>query len=118
VRFADGWHGLLGGSPGARREPPTVNNFRKRIAHLHEIAEKAQRDPATITLSVKANCSIGPDDPDGRPLRGPVTKIVDDIKQLESLGLELVVLAINLSPEPGSLDIIDQIAEEIVPQLA
>jgi probable F420-dependent oxidoreductase len=118
VRFADGWHGLLGGSPGARREPPTLENFRKRIAHLHEIAEAAKRDPASITLSVKANCSIAPQDPDGRPLRGSVSKIVDDIKQLEGFGLELIVLAINLSPEPGSLDLIDQIGEEILPQVA
>ena len=118
VRLADGWHGLLGGSPGARREPPTLDNFGKRIAHLRETAEAARRDPATITLSVKANCSIGPDDPDGRPLRGSVSKIVDDIGHLERLGLELVVLAINLSPEPGSLELIDQIGEEILPRLA
>jgi probable F420-dependent oxidoreductase len=118
VRFADGWHGLLGGSPGARREPPTLDNFRKRIAHLCEIAEAAKRDPATITLSVKANCSIGPDDPEGRPLRGSVSKIVDDIRELERFGLELVVLAVNLSAEPGSLDVIDQIGQEILPQLA
>ena len=118
VRFADGWHGLLGGSPGARREPPTLDNFRKRIAHLRDVAEAAQRDPATITLSVKANCSIGPDDLEGRPLRGSVSKIVDDLKQLEDFGLELVVLAINLSPEPGSLDTIDQIGAEILPQVA
>ncbi|MBV9578385.1 MAG: TIGR03619 family F420-dependent LLM class oxidoreductase [Chloroflexi bacterium] len=117
VRLADGWHGLLGGSPGARREPPTLDNFHKRIARLHEMAEAAGRDPATITLSVKANCTIGPDDPEGRPLRGSIGKIVDDIKQLEGFGLELVVLAINLTAEPGSLEVVDQIGEEILPRV-
>jgi hypothetical protein len=118
VRLADGWHGLLSGSPGARREQPSLANFGRRIAHLRQIAEAAGRDPDSIALSVKASCAIGPDDPDGRPLHGSVSKIVDDLKEMEQLGLQLVVLSINLSPEPVSLDVIDQIGEDIVPQLA
>jgi probable F420-dependent oxidoreductase len=117
VRLADGWHGLLGGSPGARREAPTIANFRQRIQRLHSIAEAADRDPATITLSVKATCAIGEVDPGGRPLIGPVSKIVDDLKQLEALGLEVVVLNINLFDTPTSLDVIDQIGEEVLPQI-
>lgn len=117
VRLADGWHGLLGGSPGARREPPTIANFRARVERLHQLSDAAGRDPATIALSLKATCAIGPDDPEGRPLRGPVSKVVDDIKQLEALGVQLIVLSINLFPEPTSLDVIDQLGEEVLPRL-
>ena len=45
ARFADGWHGLLGGSPGARREEPTIAHFAARIQRLHQIAETEGRDP-------------------------------------------------------------------------
>jgi probable F420-dependent oxidoreductase len=31
ARFADGWHGLPGGSPGARREEPTIAHFARRV---------------------------------------------------------------------------------------
>jgi probable F420-dependent oxidoreductase len=115
VRLADGWHGLLGGSPGARREEPTLDNFAARIRRLHQIAESAQRDPASIALSVKATCRIGPDE--SRPLCGSVGKVVDDIKHMEELGLELVVLSPNLLPQETSLDVVDQIASDIMPRL-
>jgi probable F420-dependent oxidoreductase len=115
VRHADGWHGLLGGSPGARREEPTLDNFGRRIMRLHHIAEAAGRDPATITVSVKATCALGADD--ARPFCGPVDKVVDDLGRAEELGLALVVLAPNLAPQATSLDVIDRIAAEILPRV-
>jgi probable F420-dependent oxidoreductase len=115
ARFADGWHGLPGGSPGARREEPTIAHFARRVQRLHQIAEAEGRDPATITLSIKASCHIGADDP--RPFHGSADKIVDSVKQLEGLGLALVVLAPNLLPEPTSLDIVDQIASDVMARL-
>ena len=39
----------------------------------------------------------------GRPLCGTTSRIVGDIKQLENFGVEPVVLAINLSAQPGNL---------------
>jgi alkanesulfonate monooxygenase SsuD/methylene tetrahydromethanopterin reductase-like flavin-dependent oxidoreductase (luciferase family) len=115
VRYADGWHGLPGGSPGARRVDPTIEDFASRVGRLHAIAEQEHRDPASITLSIKISCQIGPDDP--RPLHGSVAKIVDNIKRLEALGVSLVVLAPNLLHEPTSLDVVDQIAGEILAKL-
>jgi probable F420-dependent oxidoreductase len=115
VRYADGWHGLPGGSPGARRVEPTLEDFAARIKRLHQISEQNGRDPATITLSIKASCQIGADDP--RPLHGSVGKIVDNIKRLEELGLVLAVLAPNLLPEPTSLDVVDQIASDVMSRL-
>ena len=75
---------------------------------LHQIAEREGRDPASITLSIKASCQIGADDP--RPFHGSAAKIVDSLGQMEQLGLELVVLAPNLLAEPTSLDVVDQLA--------
>ena len=115
ARLADGWHGLPGGSPGARREEPTVEHFAARIQRLHQVAEREGRDPASITLSIKASCQIGPDDP--RPFHGSAAKIVDSLKQMEDLGLELVVLAPNLSAEATSLDVVDQLASEVLAAL-
>jgi probable F420-dependent oxidoreductase len=115
VRYADGWHGLAGGSPGARRVDPTVDDFASRIGRLHEISEEEGRDPSSITLSLKASCQIGPDD--SRPLHGSVSKIVDTIKRLEALGVSLVVLAPNLFHEPTPLEVVDQIASEILTRL-
>jgi len=115
ARLADGWHGLPGGSPGARREEPTISNFAARVARLHQIAEREGRDPASITLSIKANCQIGADDP--RPFHGSAAKIVDSLGQMEQLGLELVVLAPNLLAEPTSLDVIDQLAADVLAKL-
>ena len=115
VRYADGWHGLPGGSPGARRVDPTIDDFASRIGRLHEISEQEGRDPSSITLSIKISCQIGADDP--RPLHGSVSKIVDNIKRLEALGVSLVVLAPNLLHEPTSLDVVDQIAGEILAKL-
>jgi probable F420-dependent oxidoreductase len=112
ARYADGWHGLPGGSPGARRVEPSIDNFAARIERLHHICEQEGRDPASITLSIKAACQIGADE--SRPLHGSAAKIVDDIKRLEALGVALVVLAPNLLHEPTSLDVVDQIASEIL----
>jgi len=116
ARLADGWHGLPGGSPGARREDPTISNFAARVARLHQIAEREGRDPASITLSIKATCQIGADDP--RPFFGSAAKIVDSLGQMEQLGLELVVLAPNLQAEPTSLDIVDQLADDVLGKLS
>jgi len=116
VRHADGWHGLPGGSPGARRVEPSLDDFASRIDRLHQISEREGRDPATITLSLKVSCQIGPDDP--RPLHGSVAKIVDNVKRLEALGVTLVVLAPNLFHEPTPLDVVDHIASEILPKLS
>ena len=115
ARMADGWHGLIGGSPGARREEPTIDNFAGRVARLRHIAEQTGRDPNSITLSIKAICQIGPDDP--RPFRGSPGKVIDDLRRVEALGVSLVVLSPNLFPEPTRLEVVDQIAEEILPQV-
>jgi probable F420-dependent oxidoreductase len=115
VRYADGWHGLPGGSPGARREEPTIEHFAARIQRLHEIAAREGRDPRDITLSIKASCQLGADDP--RPFHGSAAKIVDSLKQMEALGLELVVLAPNLTAEPTSLDVVDELASEVLAEL-
>jgi probable F420-dependent oxidoreductase len=112
VRRADGWHGLFGGTPGGRREDPTIAHFGARIGRLHEIAEAAGRDPASIALSIKANCTIGPDGP--HPFQGSPSKIVESILQLADLGLELVVLSPNLGTTVMPLEMLDQIAEEIM----
>jgi probable F420-dependent oxidoreductase len=112
ARLADGWHGLPGGSPGARREEPTIEHLAARIQRLHHIAEREGRDPASITLSIKASCQIGADDP--RPFHGSPVKIVDSLGQMEDLGLELVVLAPNLLADATSLDVVDQLADEVL----
>jgi hypothetical protein len=52
------------------------------------------------------------DDP--RPFHGSPGKIVDSIKHMEELGLELIVLAPNLLPAETSLDVVDQIASEVM----
>jgi probable F420-dependent oxidoreductase len=116
ARLADGWHGLPGGSPGARREEPTIEHFAARIQRLHQIAEREGRDPASITLSIKASCQIGPDDP--RPFHGSAAKIVDSLKQMEALGLELVVLAPNLLADATSLEVVDELASEVLAAVA
>jgi probable F420-dependent oxidoreductase len=115
VRYADGWHGLFGGTPGGRREEPTIAHFAQRIKRLHQISEAAGRDPATISISLKSGCQIGPDEP--RPFHGSPAKIADSIKQLEELGLEVVVLAPNVGPELTSPDVVDQIASDVMSKL-
>jgi probable F420-dependent oxidoreductase len=112
VRYADGWHGLPGGSPGARRVDPSIEDFASRIERLHQISEQEGRDPSSITLSIKASCQIGADDP--RPLHGSAAKIVDNINRLDALGVSLVVLAPNLFHEPTPLEVVDQIADEVL----
>jgi len=79
---------------------------------LHHICEQEGRDPASLTLSIKAACQIGADG--SRPLHGSAAKIVDDLKRLEALGVALVVLAPNLLHEPTSLDVVDQLGSEIL----
>jgi len=116
ARLADGWHGLPGGSPGARREEPTIEHFAARIQRLRHIAEQEGRDPGSITLSIKASCQIGADDP--RPFHGSPGKVVDSLGQMEALGLELVVLAPNLLATPTPLEVVDQIASEVMRPLA
>jgi len=115
ARFADGWHGLPGGSPGARREEPTIEHFAARIQRLHQVAQNEGRDPRSITLSIKASCQLGADDP--RPFHGSAAKIIDSLKQMEALGLELVVLAPNLSAEATSLDVVDELASDVLAKL-
>ncbi len=47
ARYAEGWHGLLGGSNGARREEPTMENFVKRVQRLRQIAGDEGREPSS-----------------------------------------------------------------------
>jgi probable F420-dependent oxidoreductase len=112
VRVADGWHGLFGGTPGGRSEEPTIEHFGQRVARLRQFAEEAGRDPATISISIKSGIQIGPDGP--RPFVGSVAKIVDSIKQMEELGLELIVISPNLGIEPTPMDLIDEYASQIM----
>jgi alkanesulfonate monooxygenase SsuD/methylene tetrahydromethanopterin reductase-like flavin-dependent oxidoreductase (luciferase family) len=112
IRFADGWHGLLGGSPGARREAPTLANFAERIARLRQLSEKAGRDPGSIALSVKATTQLGPETE--HPFQGPASKIVESIKQLEQMGLEFVVLAPNTGPDRTGPELLDELATQVL----
>jgi hypothetical protein len=50
-------------------------------------------------------------------LHGSAAKIVENLERFEELGVGLVVLAPNLLPEPTSLDVIDQIASDVMARL-
>jgi len=93
----------------------TPERFAEGWATVRRHAAEAGRDPASITLSVKANCQIGVDE--SRLLFGSPAKIVDDIHRLRELGVELIVFAPNLQVQPTPLQIVDELASEIMAQL-
>ena len=69
ARLADGWHGLPGGSPGARREEPTIEHFAARIQRLHQIAEREGRERPASHSRLKPAARLGQTIPVGSMAR-------------------------------------------------
>ena len=118
VRFADGWHGLLGGSPGARREPPTLDNFRKRVAHLREIAEAVEPRSGDHHLICQGKLL----DRTGRSRRPSIAWLrQQDRRRSQATGGPRTRVGRTHDQSvtrADELDVIDQIGEEIRPQFA
>jgi probable F420-dependent oxidoreductase len=112
ARFGDGWHAVMSSGP-------TLDILAGRLARLHDIARRDGRDPASIRLSLKADGVIlatGSTPPD-RAFVGDVRKLRDDVLRTAEMGFELVVLSPTVTKDRESLDAVDLLGAELLPNL-
>jgi probable F420-dependent oxidoreductase len=113
VRHGDGWHGQVFGD---------LDLLRQRIERLHQIAREEGRDPASVRVSVKGDCQIFDDGKElpvsrRRPFFGTAEQVVDDLRQAEALGIELVVFSSNVAPGNQRMETIDALGRDVLPRL-
>ncbi len=109
ARFGDGFHAAF--APPAELEG--------QIAAVHQALRAARRDPATLTLSVRAAYVIRqtakPDEQTG--LVGTVESIVENLARYRALGVHHVVLEPRMRDIDDHLALMRRFATEIRPAL-
>jgi probable F420-dependent oxidoreductase len=93
-RIADGWISY---------SVADLTRIDEAIAFVHEGAEGAGKDPATVEIVVRGLVQMTAEKgADRRPLTGSADQIRDDIEMLEREGVTEVFLDLNFDPEVGS----------------
>jgi len=71
---------------------------------------------------VKGDCQIFDDGKElpvsrRRPFFGTAEQVVDDLRQAEALGIELVVFSSNVAPGNQRMETIDALGRDVLPRL-
>jgi probable F420-dependent oxidoreductase len=112
--LSDGWH-PIGLRPPAMLLP---EEYRDKVAIVHDWARKAGRDPKAITLSFRCPLEILPKraKPSGgeRSLfRGTAEQVIDDIKTYAGLGVSHFVFDLVPQDVKGQLAMMERFAEDV-----
>ena len=115
--LSDGWH-PIGLRPPAMLLP---EEFRDKVAIVHDWAKKAGRDPKAITLSFRCPLEIlpkraKPAGGDRTLFRGTAAEVVGDIKTYQALGVGHFVFDPVAQDLRGWLTIMERFAEEVRPR--
>jgi probable F420-dependent oxidoreductase len=112
--LADGWH------PIAHRAPASLYpaEYAEKVAVIHEWARKAGRNPAEVTLSVRAPLDLAPARAkpaggDRVPFRGTATEVIQDIRDYQAVGVTHFVF--DLAPQDlrGQLAMMERFASDV-----
>lgn len=114
---SDGWH-PIGLRPPAMLLP---EEFRDKVAIVHDWAKKAGRDPKAITLSFRCPLELTPKRAkpaggDRTLFRGTAAEVTADIKTYQALGVTHFVFDPVAQDLRGWLTIMERFAEEVRPR--
>jgi alkanesulfonate monooxygenase SsuD/methylene tetrahydromethanopterin reductase-like flavin-dependent oxidoreductase (luciferase family) len=115
--LSDGWH-PIGLRPPAMLLP---EEFRDKVAIVHDWARKAGRDPEAITLSFRCPLEIlpkraKPAGGDRTLFRGTAAEVVGDIKTYQALGVTHFVFDPVAPDVRGWLTMMERFAEDVRPR--
>ena len=115
---SDGWH-PIGLRPPAMLLP---EEFRDKVAIIHDWAKKAGRDPEAITLSFRCPLEVVPKRAkatggDRMLFRGTAAEVIGDIKTYQALGVTHFVFDPVAQDARGFLTIMERFAEDVRPRL-
>ena len=112
--IGDGWH-PIGLRPPVGLPP---REFADRVRRLRDLAAACGREPARITISLKAPIKF--DDAGGAPrtlLSGPPAQVVEDLRTYAAVGVEHFVLDFSVATVPAMLEVMDRFAAEVRPHV-
>ncbi len=112
VELGDAWH-PIGLRPPANLDPAELGG---KVATLHELAEGAGRDPATIGVAFRA--PVGIKAQQGQPLIGSAAQVTDDIHSYLSKGVTHLTMDMTGASFEENLDQLEQIAAQVLPNFA
>ena len=113
---SDGWH-PIGFRPPAMLHP---DEYRDKVAIIHDWARKAGRDPEAITLSFRCPLEIFPKR--ARPagdrtfFRGTADQVIEDVKTYQALGVSHFVFDAVAQDARTFLTVMERFAEEVRPR--
>jgi len=118
ARLGDGWH-PVGANPAV---PLTPAELRARLDDLRRLTEAEGRDPAQLTISMKAPL-YDPGKPvvrgsERRPFSGSAKEIAEDINTYARLGVSELVFDFRSESQPESLERMERFAQLVMPAAA
>ena len=119
ARYGDGWH-PVGGVPTAPLRPAEMA---ENVAKLRRLAAERGRDPATITVSLKAplydlgvtGAALDSEGRERRPLSGTAEQIAGDVRAYAEAGVSELILDFRGDALGASLDRMEWFAREVIP---
>jgi alkanesulfonate monooxygenase SsuD/methylene tetrahydromethanopterin reductase-like flavin-dependent oxidoreductase (luciferase family) len=116
--LGDAWHPI-----GMR--PPAVllpDEYRDKVAELHDWARKAGRDPAAIALTFRVPLELlprGARSPGGDrpPFRGTAAEVIGDIRTYQKLGVSHLVFDPVPQDARGQLATLERFAGDVRPKV-
>jgi probable F420-dependent oxidoreductase len=110
VELGDGWHAAF----------PTMEGLRADLARLRAECARHGRPFEEIAVSVRAGLSLRPSPPGAqrRPLQGTPEQIAQDLRELQALQVDTVLLETRYQNLGDLIGIYETFAREIRPQLA
>lgn len=112
--IGDGWH-PIGLRPPVTLHPPELST---RVRRLRDLTEGAGRDPAGITISLKAPLALSGTSGAARlPLSGPPGQIVEDLRAYMTAGVQHFVFDFTVGTVPEMLNVLERFAAEVRPRV-
>lgn len=110
----DGWH-PLGLRPPVTLYPAEMGD---KVRQLRELAVAAGRDPASITIALKAPLKLEDiGGPARTPLSGSPFQVVEDLNAYVAVGVTHFVLDFSVGTVPAMLDVLERFAGDVRPQV-
>ncbi len=106
--------------------PPAVlmpDEYRDKVAELHDWARKAGRDPKAIALTFRVPLELTPRGAkagggDRQPFRGTAADVIGDIRTYQKLGVTHFVFDLAPPDLRGQLATLDRFAGDVRPKVA
>ncbi|MCE2456467.1 MAG: LLM class F420-dependent oxidoreductase [Dehalococcoidia bacterium] len=113
ARLGNAWH-PVGAIPATPLEP---EELAENVAMLHQVAEQAGRDPASIDLSMKAPLYDASMDSEGtrRRFSGSPEDVLEDIRIYSDTGVTHLIFDFRSQDPVETEDRMSRFAEEIIP---